>query len=273
MTEGSALKGLAAYRARKEEQDRREAERNRPKIQRFALEKDGDSAIVRFAQEIDPDAKHYDESLGMGFVNIEHVNPDRTNGWKNRGNCTLTSQGACYPDELVQDKTVDWNDRKGWKQKEKFYINVIAGEPREVIEKKGKYENVRTYGTDIDQATGDGVVYLLEQGTYNGIYDTLAEMATDDETITDHYYKIKRKGNEYNDTSYLITKLKEIPADAKPLSEFELINFEEDVMNEVPYAQQEAFYWRGVERADAPLVEEEREPVGAGSSAPGPGVW
>lgn len=259
MTENkSALKGLAAYAARKAEQERKAAERNKPRVQKFALEKDGDSAIVRFAQEIDPDAKHYDEQRGVGFVNIEHKNPDKLNGWKNVGNCTLESQGACYPDELVADSSVSWDDRKGWKQKEVFRVNLIAGTPREVTEKVNGKDKTKTYATDVDEKTGDGTVYLLEQGTFNGVYDALADMAADDETVTEHYYKIKRKGNEWNNTSYIITKGKAIPKDVKSLDEFELIDFETDLMTEVPYAQQEAYYWREVTRPDAPV---EREPA------------
>lgn len=266
---GSALRGLAAYRARKEEAERRAAERARPKVLKFALEKDGDSAVVRFAQEMDFDAKHAGEAIG--YVNVEHVNPDQVNGWKNRGNCTKESQGACYPDELVADETVDWNDRKGWKQKEMFRINVIAGEPREVTFKNTRgNDSTKAYATDVDQKTGDGTVYLLEQGTFNGIYDALAEMATDDETITEHYYKIKRKGSEWNNTSYIVTKGKEIPKDAKDLSEFELYDIDEQVP-EIPYAQQKAFYWNGVERPDVVSpVSEDKELVGA-SSATGTG--
>jgi len=260
---GSALKGLAAYRARREEADRRAAERTKPKVQKFALEKDGDSAIVRFGQEIDFDAKHATDKIG--YVNVEHVNPDQQNGWKNRGNCTQESQGACYPDELVRDETVEWNDRKGWKQKEMFRINVIGGEPREVVEKVNGKERTKNYATDVDVKTGDGTVYLLEQGTFNGIYDALAEMAADDETITEHYYKIKRKGSEWNNTSYLITKGKEIPKDAKDVADFEFYDIDEQVP-EIPYAQQKAFYWNGVDRSDVVSpVAEEKELVGSGS--------
>lgn len=269
---GSALKGLAAYRARKQEQERAQAERSRPKIQKFALEKDGDSAIVRFGQEIDADAKNYSEKAKIGFVNIEHVNPEKSNGWKNRANCTVNSQGACYPDDLVSDQSVSWDDRKGWKQKEKFYVNVIGGTPREVTEKVNGKDRVKTFATDIDEKTGDGTVYLLEQGTFNGIYDALADMAGDDETITENYYKIRRKGNLYNDTSYIITKGKVIPKGAKDLDEFELIDFEEEVLNEIPYGQQEAYYWRDVPRANTvreSAEDAEAQPAWAGAGAGG----
>lgn len=245
--------GLSQYRQRKAEEAARREAASGPKVQRFALKKDGDSAVVRFAQELDYDAKNYDEGRGIGFVNIEHTNgSDPKNGWKNRANCSMESQGACLPCEKVQDHSQEWEARKGWKQKDKFYINVIGGEPvEEKYSKPNGDEGTRYFTSDIDRTTGDGSVYLLEQGTYNGIYDALADYFLEDEvsggTITDKYFKISRKGSGFNDTSYGITPLKEIPEDAKGLDEFELYNLKKDVLVEIPYAQQDAFYYRGVE--------------------------
>lgn len=125
----SVLEGLAAYKARKDAEEARREAASKPKLNRFNLVKDGDSAVVRFAQEIDPDAANYSAERGIGFVNIEHNHPDPNNGWKNRANCSLESQGACLACEKVQNSSVEWDKRKGWKQKEKFYINIIAGEP------------------------------------------------------------------------------------------------------------------------------------------------
>lgn len=244
--------GLAEYKKRKAEEEARKEAASKPKIQRFALKKDGDSAVIRFAQEIDFDAKNYDESRGIGFVNIEHTcGSDPKNGWKNRANCSIESQGACLPCELVSDYSVDWANRKGWKQKEKFYINVVGGAPiEEKYTKPNGEEGTRYFTSDIDRKTGDGTVYLLEQGTYNGIYDALADYFLEEEvsggTITDKFFKITRKGSGFNDTSYGITALKEVPKDAKDLGDFELYNIKEDVLVEVPYAQQDAFYHRGV---------------------------
>lgn len=243
--------GLAEYKKRKQEEEARREAASKPKIQRFALKKDGDSAVVRFAQEIDFDAKNYDEKVGIGFVNIEHTNgSDPKNGWKNRANCSMESQGACLPCEKVQDHSQEWAQRKGWKQKEKFYINVVGGAPiEEKYTKPNGDEGVRYFTSDVDRKTGDGTVYLLEQGTYNGIYDALADYFLEEEvsggTITDKFFKITRKGSGFNDTSYGITALKEVPSDAKALDDFELYNIKEDVLVEVPYAQQDAFYHRG----------------------------
>lgn len=253
----SVVKGLGAYKARQAEQ---EARRNRPdRPNQISLAKDGDSVVFRFAQEIDFDAKNYDKDLGVGFIAIEHTNgADPKNGWKNRANCTIESQGSCYPCEKVQDRDVEWANRKGWKQKERFVINVIAGDPVEVKTPDGKYTNL--VQTDIDRETGDGSVYVLAQGTYNGVYNALAEIAVENESITDTFFKITRKGSGFNDTSYILTPLKALPDNAKALSEFDLVDLEENVLKEVDYANQKAHYWDGISRdLDGQPAEEEPE--------------
>lgn len=273
----SVVEGLAAYKARKAaEEERREAaqaKRDAGRISRFSLAQDGDSVVFRFAQEIDHDAHGYDADRGIGFVNIEHNHPDPINGWKNRGNCSTDSQGACYPCERVQDYSVEWNDRKGWKQKEKFYINVIAGPQEEVTVKlkSGKKQD-RKLNASVDEKTGDGEVFLLEQGTYNGIWNSLVVAAVEDETIVDTLWRIDRKGSEFNDTSYTLTRLHKKPTDKmKDLSEFELINIKEVVLKEVPYAQQEAYYHRNIDGGDGVAVDEAKEtaPVTAGAGTTG----
>lgn len=271
----SVLDGLAAYKARKAEEEERRENASKPKVNRANLEKDGDSFVFRFAQEIDYDANNYDENLGIGFVNIEHTcGADPKNGWKNRASCSLDSQGKCYACERVQDYAVEWNDRKGWKQKEKFYINIVAGAPREVVQKVGNREVKRYFPTDL--GNGDDTVYLLEQGTYNGIWDALAEAAVENETILDTLWKVSRKGSNFNDTAYTLTQLpKKSTEKLKALSEYELYNIREDVLREVPYEQQEAFYFRGISggEEDAPTEASTREPAAAGSATGTGDAW
>lgn len=272
---GSALEGLAAYKARKQAEEARREAASKPKINRVNLEKDGDSVVLRFAQEIDFDANGYDEAVGIGFVNIEHDarSVDPKNGWKNRANCSAESQGDCFPCDRVKDYAVEWADRKGWKQKEMFYINVIAGEQREVKETRNGKEFTKYFPTDLGK--GEDTVYLLSQGTYNGIYDALAEAALENETILDTLWKVTRKGSDWNNTQYTLTQLpKKLTADLKPVSEYELYNIKEDILVEVPYAQQEAFYYRGVSAVEeAPAEAEARETVAAGSATGNNDAW
>lgn len=265
--------GLAEYKKRKAEEEARREAAGKPKVQRFALEKDGDSAVVRFAQEIDYDAKGFDEAVGIGFVNVEHTNgSDPKNGWKNRANCTIDTQGACLPCEFAGDYSVDWADRKGWKQKTKFYINLVAGEPREVKKTVDGKERTSYFATDLQDDAADGTVYLLEQSTHNGIYDGLATFFLNSkvskDTILSKSFQITRKGSGFNDTSYSVMPIEDLPKTSKALSEFELYDVKGEVLNEVPYAQQEAFYFKGTAGATSVAPEkDEAAPAAAGSTS------
>lgn len=240
---------LKEYQERKAAEEARREEAAKPRVQRFALEKDGDSAVVRFAQEIDPDAKNYDAAVGTGVVHIFHTNgDDPKNGFRNAAKCSIETQGACYADERVQDYSVPWDDRKAWKQKEKFVINVIGGEPREKTVTENGKEKKKYFTTDLADDAKGGTVYLLEQSTYNGIYDALSAFflntKASKETILGKTFQITRKGSGFNDTSYNIIPVEDLPKGATPLSEFELVDVQE-VLPEIPYAQQDAFYHKG----------------------------
>lgn len=261
--------GLKEYQERKAAEEARREEASKPKVQRFALEKDGDSAVVRFAQEIDVDAKGYSADTGIGVVHIFHVNgDDPKNGFRNAAKCSSETQGACYPDERVSDYAVEWDNRKGWKQKEKFVVNLVAGEPREVTVRENGQEKKRYFTTDLPDDAKGGTVYLLEQSTYNGIYDTLVKFflntKASKETILGKTFQISRKGSSFNDTSYNIIPVEDLPKGATPLSEFELVDVQ-DVLPEIPYAQQKAFYHKGsavaeesAPAADAPASDDDK---------------
>jgi hypothetical protein len=257
--------GLKEYQERKRAEEARREEASKPRVQRFALQKDGDSAVVRFAQEIDVDAKGYDPEVGIGVVHVFHVNgDDPKNGFKNAAKCSINSQGACYGCERVSNYDVEWEARKNWKQKEKFAVNVIGGEPREVTVTENGQEKKKYFTTDLADDAQGGTVYLLEQSTYNGIYDSLSNFflntKASKETILGKTFQITRKGSGFNDTSYNIIPVEDLPKTATKLSEFEL-NDVEAVLEEVPYAQQDAFYHKGSS------VVAEREPVGAAAGA------
>lgn len=268
--------GLKEYQARKAAEEKRREEAAKPRVQRFALEKDGESAVVRFAQEIDTDAKGFTLEVGKGVVHVFHNNgDDPKNGFMNAAKCSIDSQGDCYGCKRVGDYAVEWENRKGWKQKEKFAINLIAGEPREVTVKENGKEKKRYYTTDLADDHKGGTVYLLEQSTYNGIYDSLAAFflnaKASKDTILGKSFQITRKGNNFNDTSYSVIAVEDLAKDATPLSEFELVDVEE-ILPEVTYRQQEAFYAKGAngESAAAPAAEKEASAeAGSTSTAQG----
>lgn len=260
--------GLKEYQERKAAEEARREEANKPRVQRFNLKKDGDSAVVRFAQEMDVDAAGYSAEAGIGVVHVFHVNgDDPKNGFMNACKCSIESQGACYACGRVTDYSVEWDNRKGWKQKEKFTINLIAGEPREETETVNGKEKKRYYTTDLADDAKGGTVYLLEQSTYNGIYDALVNFflntKASKETILGKTFQITRKGSGFNDTSYNIIPVEELPKTATPLSEFELVDVQE-VVPEVEFAQQDAFFHKG---SAAPAAAEATTGSSTGSAA------
>lgn len=262
--------GLKEYQERKQAEDARREEASKPRVARFALQKDGDSATVRFGQEIDVDAKGYTEEAGIGVVHIFHVNgDDPKNGFRNAAKCSMESQGSCYPDERVGDYSIDWDHRKGWKQKEKFAINLVAGEPREVEVFENGETKKKFFTTDLPDDAKGGTVYLLEQSTYNGIYDALVafflNVKASKETILGKTFQITRKGSSFNDTSYSIIPVEDLPKGATPLSEFEFVDVQE-ILPEVPYAQQNAFYHKGSAAPAAAAAQTETAPAEAATS-------
>jgi len=269
--------GLKEYKARQAEAEARREEASKPRVQRFALEKDGDSAVVRFAQEMDTDAANYTEDAGIGVVLVFHVNgDDPKNGFKNAALCTKEALGDCYACDRVSDYAIEWNERKGWKQKEKFVINIVAGEPRESVEKVNGQEKKRFYTTDLADDHKGGTVYLVEQSTYNGIYDALASFflntKASKETILGKTFQISRKGSGFNDTSYNIIPVEDLAKDATPLTEFELVDVT-GILPEVPYQQQDAFYHRGSTAPAAVSGNAEQAVATAGSPTSTADTW
>lgn len=186
---------------------------------------DKQSVKVRFLQELDPDSPNYSEKNDLGFLAVEHVNPDN---WKRKAVCTADDEGACYGCEQHQK---DW--KAGWKQKTRLYINVL-----------------------VDDGTNEKYIAVLSQG--NGpksITPTLIEYAGDDETITDKWFSIKRTGAGATDTSYTLRAGKAEPdVNVEDYTE-DLFDLEKAVRM-VPYAQQEAHFLQGQEAATAETAAE-----------------
>lgn len=252
----NTLRGLKAHRKREQEQaERREAakrQREEGRIKWFKLA-DGESVKVRFLQELDPDADNYSEKNGIGGVVIEHNGPGK-DGWKNKAVCTAEDEGDCYACDVIRDRSIDWDERKSWKQKERLYVNVLVFDVPQVD------ENGKLTGEVADE------VQLLAQG--NGpksLTPQLFSFAEEMNTITDRVFKIARSGSEWNNTSYVLTPLKELPADAPDATEFELIDIEEKALVKVPYAEQEAHYLRGTTPTEKPVEHEVDKMVSSSS--------
>lgn len=176
---------------------------------------DKQSVKVVFLQEMDQDAVNYSEKNDLGFLAVEHVNPQN---WRKKALCTIDEEGACYGCEQHRK---DW--KAGWKQKTRLYINVL-----------------------VDDGQNEPYVAVLSQG--NGpksVTPTLLEYATEDNTITDKLFTIKRTGSGATDTSYTLRAGKEHSVNVEDYELFDLTK----ATREIPYAEQEAHYLDGQEAA------------------------
>lgn len=163
--------------------------------------KSGKERTIRFVQELDPGSKHYDERYGTGLVVSEYEHPE------------------LYWLKLVDtfdDEGKSWPAEQGWQSKLNLYINVV----------------------DVDS----GDVFYLNRSVLGGLGQDIVENAGDRGSLTDSKWKIKKKGEgmqtRYNLSLIDIVDLDDEPLDVDP---DDLIDFREQVLNEVPYAEQEAF--------------------------------
>ena len=147
-----------------------------------------ESARVRFLQELDQNAKNFDEGHGIALGVFEHANPESGNP---RFECTMEDEGHCYGCELGAK-----NPR--WKKRARLYINAI----------------LRGTGGAEDK------VVIVNQGlSSRSIGGALVEYAKELGTICDRDYRIKRIGEglktNYNlipmDTSVLKKEEKTLP--------------------------------------------------------------
>jgi hypothetical protein len=226
------LKGIQNYYA---EQERRREEAQAPKSVWFSL-KDGESAKVRFLQELDPDSNQYSERNGLGFIAVEHSSPA---DFKRKALCTA-DEGDCYACEQNRLSYQNDTEEKGkWKAKSRLYINVL-----------------------VDKAGEEPYVAILSQGNSpKAVTPTLIEYAAESGAITNRWWKITRKGAGFNDTSYTVMAFD--PKDDVNVEEYELFDLD-SVVRAVPYDEQEAHY--GVKHETAPertFAAAHAEPVGA----------
>lgn len=202
------VKGLGKIKDYNAEvQRKKEAQDN--KATWFAL-KDGQSAKVRFLQELDGDSPNYSEKNDLGFIAVEHVGPG-TDGWRRKALCTA-DEGDCFP---CEQRRLDWENWK--KASSRLYINVL-----------------------VNPGEDDEFVAILSQGTSSkAVTPTLIEYAGETGSISDRVWKITRNG-EKTDTSYTIVAFDKKEFD-KGVEEYELFDLDKAVRH-VPYDEQEAFF-------------------------------
>lgn len=189
--------------------DKPKYENNGQKV-RWVKLADGQSAKIRFIEELDSDSANYSEDRGLSVVIAEHTNPK---DYKRKAACTIDSEGRCYGCEMARKEP-----KSGWRSRLRFYCNVI-----------------------IDDGTEDPYVAVWSQGiSKQSAFNTIREYALETGSISNLEWKIKRNG-QGTETSYTLLPVK---PDAEPFKWDGVEPFDlEKVVREVPYADQDAFYF------------------------------
>ena len=202
----SVIKGLKDIGAL---MDKPKYENNGQKV-RWVKLADGQSAKVRFIEELDTDSANYDESCGLSVVIAEHTNPK---DYKRKAACTIDSEGRCYGCEMGRKEP-----KSGWRSRLRWYGNVIIDDGTEA-----PYVAVWSQGISKQSAFGNLREYAIETGS-----------------ISNLEWKIKRNG-QGTETNYTLlpTKPDTEPFNFEGTEPFNL----EKVVREVAYAEQENFYF------------------------------
>ena len=171
---------------------------------------DGQSAKIRFIEELDQDSANYSEDRGLSVVIAEHTNPK---DYKRKAACTIDTEGRCFGCEMARKEP-----KSGWRSRLRFYCNVI-----------------------IDDGTEAPYVAVWSQGiSKQSAFNTIREYALETGSISNLEWKIKRNG-QGTETSYTLLPTK---PDSEPFAWGDLETFDlEKVVREVAYAEQDSFYF------------------------------
>lgn len=171
---------------------------------------DGQAAKIRFIEELDSDSAHYSEDRGLAVVVSEHTNPK---DYKRKAACTMESLGRCFGCEMARKEP-----KSGWRARLRFYCNVL-----------------------VEDGLEDPYVAVWSQGiSKQSAFNTIREYALETGSVSNLQWKLKRNG-QGTETNY--TMIPTSP-DTEPFdwSAVEPYNLEK-VVREVPYPEQEAFYF------------------------------
>ena len=179
-----------------------------PKV-RWVKLADGQSAKIRFIEELDADSSGYDASRGLAVVVKEHTNPK---DYKRKALDTMDSEGRDWAEEMHRK-----DPKAGWRARLRFYCNVI-----------------------IDDGLEPPYVAVWSQGiSKQSAFDTIREYELETGSISNLQWKLKRNGQGIETTYTLIPTAPDTePFDWSGIEPFNL----EKVVRHVPYAEQENFY-------------------------------
>ena len=213
----SILKGLKAM----EQLDRNVSSGDGVKTRWLKLE-DGGSAKIRFINELDEDSPNFDEKRGVAIVVSEHTNPK---DYMRKAVCSMDSEGRCFGCEMARKQTEAERKQGSWRARYRFYTNIL-----------------------VDDGVEEPYVAVWSQGVgKQSAFNTLREYALETGSITNRDWKMTRKGSG-TDTTYVLIP-RDPDADKFDWSKVEPYTLEK-VVREVPYAEQENFYFG----FDAPSV-------------------
>jgi hypothetical protein len=171
---------------------------------------DGQSVKIRFLQELDPDSPEFDNRAGVGFIAVEHTNPK---DYRRKALCSADDQGRCFGCEMHRKDM-----KAGWKGRSRLYINVLVDDGKEE-----PYVAILSQGSGPKSATPEIIQYAGETGSISNVL-----------------WRLKRTG-EKTETNYSIIPL---PSTEKvDVSSYELYDLEKIAVRDVPYAEQENFYF------------------------------
>jgi hypothetical protein len=170
---------------------------------------DGQSAKVRFVNELDEDSPNYDTARDLAIVVSEHTNPK---DYKRKAVCTMDSEGRCFGCEMARKEP-----KSGWRARFRFYTNLL-----------------------VDDGIEDPYVAVWSQGVgKQSAFNTLREYALETGSISNRTWRMKRQGSG-TDTTYIL-----LPGDPDT-EKYDWKNVEpynlEKVVREVTYVEQESYY-------------------------------
>jgi hypothetical protein len=201
----SVVKGLANINALL---DKPKYDSDKPRVKWLKLA-DGQSVKIRFIEELDDESSNYSEGRGLALVVKEHVNPK---DYRRRAVDTMDSEGRDWAEEMHRK-----DPKAGWRGRLRFYCNVL-----------------------VDDGIEEPYVAIWSMGVSKmSVFNTIREYAIETGSISNLVWKLKRSG-QGTETSYTL-----IPSapDTEPFDWNSVEPFPiEMALNNIPYAEQEAFY-------------------------------
>ena len=170
---------------------------------------DGQAVKLRFIEELDEESPNYNEGRGLSLVVKEHTNPK---DFRRRAVDTSDSEGRDWAEEQHRK-----DPKAGWKGKLRFYCNVL-----------------------VDDGIEEPYVAIWSIGVGKmSVFNTIREYALETGSVSNVTWKLKRNGQGMETNYTLLPSAPDTePFDWADVSPYPL----EMALNQIPYAEQEAFY-------------------------------